>query len=159
MHFMHWMIDGHNLIPNVPGISLHDLDDEAALIEWLSVYTRRTQDEIELFFDKGNTGSQKPRCINRIRVTFVPSNRTADQAIIERLNELGGRAADYTVVSSDHVVQVNARAARAKVMESNAFVQRVQEKLSRETSTDTEKKGIPDDELQWWVDFFDHRVK
>jgi uncharacterized protein len=159
MHFMHWMIDGHNLIPNVPGISLHDLDDEAALIEWLSVYTRKTQDEIELFFDKGNTGSLKPRHINRIQVTFVPSHRTADQAIIDRLRGLGGKAADYTVVSSDHVIQVNARAVRAKVMESKAFVQRVLEKLSEETPTGTGKNGIPDDELQWWVDFFEHRTK
>jgi uncharacterized protein len=159
MHFMRWIIDGHNLIPNVPGISLHDLDDEAALIEWLSTYTRKTQDEIELFFDKGNASSLKPRRINRIRVTFVPPTRTADQAIINRLQDLGGKAADYSVVSSDHVVQVNARAAKAKVMESSAFVQRVQEKLSREVIATTEIMGIPDEELQWWVDFFDHRIK
>jgi uncharacterized protein len=159
MHFMHWMIDGHNLIPHVPGISLHDLDDEAALIEWLSTYTRKTQDEIELFFDKGNNGSLKPKRVNRIRITFVPSIRTADQAIIDRLQDLGGKAADYTVVSSDHVVQVNARAARAKVMESSAFVQRVQKKLSREVIPTTEIQGIPDEEIQWWVDFFEHRTK
>jgi predicted RNA-binding protein with PIN domain len=155
---MQWIIDGHNLIPHVPGLSLSDPDDEDALIFWLQEYTRKTSDTIELFFDKAAIGQKSPVKHGRIIVNYVPASTIADQAIISRLQKLAARAANYTVVSSDHFVQTNARASRAKIMESSTFVDRVTHTLksNNPASPDTSHQ-LKDEEIQWWLDFFNHR--
>jgi len=46
---MEWIIDGHNLIPHVRGLSLADLDDEQALIELLIQFCRLKHDRAVVF--------------------------------------------------------------------------------------------------------------
>jgi uncharacterized protein len=152
---MQWIIDGHNLIPFVPGLSLSDLDDENALIGWLSEFVRAGSDSVELFFDKAAPQHAGSRKLGRLTVRHVPAHRTADLAISERLHGLGKQAANYTVVSSDHQVQANARECRAQVMESALFVQRMQQKKVRKASGD--QKALNDDEVAMWIDLFNHR--
>lgn len=154
---MQWIIDGHNLIPNIPGMKLSDLDDEAALIAWLEDFLRKSKDSIEVFFDKAAPGQVKSRKQGRLSITFVQANRTADQAIIERLSRLARNASNYTVVSSDHVVQVNAHAAHAKTMDSSAFVRKVTSLPDAPVKDSDSARPLRDEEIQWWVDFFDRK--
>jgi predicted RNA-binding protein with PIN domain len=50
---MQYLIDGHNLIPKVPGLSLSDPDDEEQLINKLSGWARISRQKIIVFFDRG----------------------------------------------------------------------------------------------------------
>ena len=152
---MQWIIDGHNLIPFVPGLSLSDPDDENALIDWLSEFVRSGGDTIELFFDKAALMHAGIRKLGRLMVRHVPANRTADQAISERLHALGRQAANYTVVSSDRQVQANARECRARSMESALFVQRVQQARARKATG--EQRRLGEQEVAMWLDLFNHR--
>lgn len=152
---MQWMIDGHNLIPFVPGLSLSDLDDENALIDWLTEFLRGGGDSIEVFFDKAAPMHAGIRKLGRLTIRYVAANRTADQAISERLHGLGKQAANYTVVSSDHQVQANARECRARVMESALFAQRMQQARGKKASA--EQRPLGEQEVAMWLDLFNHR--
>jgi predicted RNA-binding protein with PIN domain len=117
-----YLVDGHNLIPHVPGLSLTDLDDEAALIELLAVYARvKRKRGIAVFFDKAAPLRAGARSYGSIRAHFVPASSSADEAIRRELSALGSKARNATVVSSDRTVQANARAARAGVISSEQF--------------------------------------
>ena len=56
---MRWIIDGHNLIPHIPGLSLSDLDDEDKLILWIQEFLKGNHDSVELYFDKAAIGQTK----------------------------------------------------------------------------------------------------
>ena len=45
------IVDGHNLIPKIKGLSLKMLDDESELIQILQEYARLTRKKIEVYFD------------------------------------------------------------------------------------------------------------
>ena len=115
------LIDGHNLIPHISGIDLSALDDEKALIRVLQEYCRLRRKQVEVYFDRAVVGQAGPRRFGQVMAVFVHEGRTADEAIMDRLNKLGKRARNATVVSSDRQVQQAARAAHASVVSSQAF--------------------------------------
>jgi hypothetical protein len=53
---MPYIIDGHNLIPRIPGIELDDLDDEKELIKLLQGFLSRANKKAHLYFDRASTG-------------------------------------------------------------------------------------------------------
>ena len=53
---MPYLIDGHNLIPRIPGLSLKDLDDETALIQILQRFAARQGSRVDVFFDRAPPG-------------------------------------------------------------------------------------------------------
>ena len=123
---MLFLIDGHNLIPKVPGLSLEVVDDEQQLIELLQDFCRRSGRRrrsawLEVFFDQAPPGQAGTRRYGMVTAHFVRRGKTADQAIVERLIRLGKQAHNYTVVSSDHQVQNAAHEVRASVLSSEAF--------------------------------------
>lgn len=123
---MRYLIDGHNLIPKIPGLSLQALDDERQLIELLQEFcrqhARRRRDAcLEVFFDQAPPGQAGTRRYGMVKAHFVRQGRTADQAILESLRRQGKQARNYTVVSSDHQVQSGAREMRAGVLSSEQF--------------------------------------
>ena len=118
---MPYIIDGHNLIPRVPGLSLDEIDDEIRLVELLQEFCRRERKKVEVFFDRAAPGGSRHRKFGSVTAKFVRHGSTADEAILERLRRLGGEARNYTVVSSDRYVQKAAQAARARVLTSPEF--------------------------------------
>jgi uncharacterized protein len=129
-----YIIDGHNLIPKIPGWSLRAIDDEVQLIDLLQVYARvRRRRQIEVYFDGAPPGQSGGRAYGTIRANFVPAGLSADEVIRRRLAELGRRARNATVVSSDRQVQANARAAQAKVMSSEEFAKELLSAAEEET--------------------------
>lgn len=118
---MPYIIDGHNLIPKIPGISLDEIDDENQLIELLQEFCRRERKRVEVYFDNAPPGGARARSFGSVSARFVRQGRTADDAISEKLDRLGGSARNYTVVSSDHAVQAAGRAKRARVLSSEEF--------------------------------------
>ena len=53
---MPYLIDGHNLIPCMHGMSLDQLDDEMRLIDILEPYFRKIRKKATIFFDRGSAG-------------------------------------------------------------------------------------------------------
>ena len=120
---MPYIIDGHNLIPKVPGLSLEDQDDEQQLVNLLQDFCRVKQKKVEVFFDNAPAGSSGARTFGCVVARFIRQGRTADQAILEKLRRLEGDARNWTVVSSDREVRNSARSVRAKSMRVEEFAQ------------------------------------
>ena len=56
---MQWLIDGHNLIGQMPNLRLDDPDDEAKLLQYLRNFRARTGHRITVVFDAA-TKSVRP---------------------------------------------------------------------------------------------------
>ena len=118
---MPYIIDGHNLIPKVPGLSLQLMDDEQQLVEMLQEFCRHQRKQVEVYFDNAPPGGVRARNLGLVTARFVRQGTTADSAIRRRLANLGRVARNWTVVSSDQAVQAEARAAQAQAMSSETF--------------------------------------
>jgi predicted RNA-binding protein with PIN domain len=150
------IIDGHNLIPKLPGFSLRAVDDEIQLIELLQEYCRRARKHVEVYFDSAPPGQSRAKNYGSVTAHFVRQGQTADQAIRNKLSRLGGKARNWTVVSSDREVQSTARAARARVMSAEAFAGRITEVLAQEEGRGEmqDERSLNPEELQDWLKLF-----
>jgi predicted RNA-binding protein with PIN domain len=152
------VIDGHNLIPKIPGLSLHDLDDEPKLIELIQEYCRLKRTSAELFFDgalPGFSGSSKG---GSVHIHFIRKGNTADQAIIDFLTQKGKSAPNFTLVSSDHHVQNQCRALGAAVTASEQFAYDLINTLSRaEKSPSSSNKPLSAVEVDEWLAIFNNK--
>jgi predicted RNA-binding protein with PIN domain len=119
------IIDGHNLIPKVNGLSLSLPDDEERLVELLN-RSFTGQGKLEVYFDGAPAGQTGVRVIGRVQVHFVTASSSADEAIRARLRKLGKSARGWVVVTSDRSVQAAAREAHAGVMQSEEFAHLLQ---------------------------------
>jgi predicted RNA-binding protein with PIN domain len=158
---MQYLIDGHNLIPKVPGLSLEAPDDERQLIELLQEFCRRSGHRrrgawLEVFFDQAPLGQAGTRRYGMVMAHFVRQGKTADQAIVLRLKRLGKGARNFTVVSSDHQVQNAAHEARAKVLSSEAFAALLRAGAGEGTPAPENRPEVTLDpqELNEWLDLF-----
>jgi predicted RNA-binding protein with PIN domain len=158
---MQYLIDGHNLIPKIPGLSLEALDDEQQLIVVLQDFCRRSGRRrrsawLEVFFDQAPPGQAGTRRYGMVIAHFVRQGRTADQAIIQRLKRLGKGARNFTVVSSDHQVQNAAHEARAGVLSSESFAAllRSSAEENRPALENRSEVALDPQELDEWLDLF-----
>jgi hypothetical protein len=162
MHNVRILIDGHNLIPHIPGLSLGTLDDETALIELLQVYTRHSRHKVEIFFDAAPPGHAGARAYGMVTAHFVSARTIADAAIRVRLKALGSEARQVMVVSSDRQVQAEARASGAQIRACEQFARELLSAPAAGTSASKRKHGakpapeapLPADQVQDWLDLF-----
>jgi len=153
---MPYIIDGHNLIPRIPGLSLQDIDDEMQLVEMLQDFCRISRKKVEVYFDNAPPGQLKVRKFGHVTVFFVRAGTTADQAIKQKLHRLGNESRNWSVVSSDREVQSAARAARATVIPTQTFAgQLLRTGEQTHTSTDiSETPTISSEEVEDWLKLF-----
>lgn len=153
---MPYIIDGHNLIPKVPGLSLQELDDEQQLLEMLQEFCRRQRKQAEAFFDNAPPGGVRARNLGSVTARFVRQGTTADDAIRKRLANLGRAARNWTVVSSDQAVQTEARAVQAQVMPSEAFARLLIQSLddTRADQGETADATLNPAEVDEWLQLF-----
>jgi predicted RNA-binding protein with PIN domain len=153
------LIDGHNLIPHVNGLSLSALEDELQLIELLQKYCQVTHRVVEVYFDGAPAGQVGARRYGLVQAHFVRKGQTADRAIALRLQRLGKGAANWIVVSSDHQVQGEARASHATVCSSEDFAKQLWE-TQQKAKTATQASGmggLSPDEVDEWLRLFEMR--
>jgi uncharacterized protein len=149
------IIDGHNLIPKIPGISLHSIDDEMQLIEMLQEYCRKSRKKVEVYFDNAPPGAPRARSFTNLTARFVREGQTADQAIRGKLKRLGGEARNWTVVSSDHAVQSSARASRAAVLSSEVFARQLLQILEQsKPEGEAREETLSEEEIDDWLELF-----
>lgn len=119
---MQYLIDGHNLIARMPGLSLADPHDEVKLIQllkrWCAADRRR---KVTVVFDAGLPGGEARHLSGGgVRVVFAPGNRTADSVIIKRIEQIRDPA-EHTVVSSDGAILTSAQRRRVTGVRSEQF--------------------------------------
>jgi uncharacterized protein len=151
---MPYLIDGHNLIPNVAGIQLTDPDDETRLVSLLQDFCRERRKTVEVFFDRAPAGQAGTRRFGRVRAQYVREGMTADDAIMGRLAQLGKKARNYTVVSSDRQVQQAARAVHAQVLSSQAFAKGLRSLESPGSGDDGRGRLLSPEEVTAWEELF-----
>ncbi|HIE57676.1 MAG TPA: hypothetical protein EYP88_05545 [Anaerolineales bacterium] len=151
---MPYLIDGHNLIPKIPGLNLRDMDDEAALIHLLQDFCRQTGKQVEVYFDNAPPGGMRIRNFGRVTAHFVRSGRTADDAIAAHLKRMGRAARNWTVVSSDRQVQAAARGAQARRLSSNEFASLLMEAQDDAEVSPNDDIDLSADEVNQWLDIF-----
>lgn len=152
------LIDGHNLIDKVPGLSLADPDDEAELVHRIRRYCRRHRRRATVVFDAGILGGRS-RALStpEVEVVFAPPGRRADDIIRERLRKASDPAG-WLVVSSDHQIQRAARQAGARVTTSENFAAKMQTSSPAPANSPAPAKPrtlrLSEDELQEWLELF-----
>lgn len=155
-----YLVDGHNLIPNIPGLSLADIDDEMRLADWLQVFCQRQQQEVEVFFDQAPPGAASKRRWGRVIMHFVRQGTLADSAIEARLAQLGKAARNVVVVSSDRRVQMAARNVHARVMASEDFAaELIRPGPEKPGVSRAEGPSLTPEEVSEWEDLFRRRPR
>ena len=153
---MPYIIDGHNLIPKIPGLTLREMDDEIQLVQLLQDFGRLQRKRIEVFFDNSPPGQPRVQKFGMVTARFVRQGITADEAIHNRLRRLGGTARNWTVISSDLAVQSFTRQARAHFISSEEFAHLLTATLQDSQEDEGEIRDIPlsSDELDAWLKLF-----
>lgn len=149
------IIDGHNLIPKVRGLSLQRVDDEIELISLLQTYCRVRRKTVEVYFDQAAPGRQGTRNFGAVRAHFVAASSNADTAIRQALHKLGRKARSWEVVSSDRQVQAEARSLGVKVVPSEEFAALLEDAAERAVKGAGETDVLSADEVSRWLDEFD----
>lgn len=159
---MHYLIDGHNLIGKLPGLSLDDPDDEVKLAHllkrWCAADPRR---KVTVIFDAGLPGGEaKHLSGGGVKVVFAPNNRTADAVIIQRIAGIK-HPPEYTIVSSDRVILEAAQRRRFPVQRSEDFATAMlADRTFRDKKDETKIDDRPEvpamnpDELAEWLTLF-----
>jgi len=148
------LIDGHNLIPPMPGVNLSDPDDEDQLIRMLQEFCRLRRKTVEVYFDRAPAGRAGSQQHGQVRAHFVLRGTTADAAIMARLKKMGKRAKNMTVVSSDRQVAAAARAVHAGVVTAEAFAKEWSGLAENEPELDPRNRMLGEDEVTKWEQFF-----
>ena len=112
--------------------------------------------QLEVFFDGAPIAQAGTRRLGSVTAHFVRLGNTADNAIRNRLKQLGKSAKNWTVVSSDRQVQAEARAARAEVISSDSFAGMLKQAHDSAPKPGNERKLSPQ-EVDDWLRLFEER--
>ena len=154
------VIDGHNLVPKIPGMRLTDLDDESELIQLVQQYCRLRRNNAELFFDGALPGMPGVKTGGLVHVHNVPKGMTADQAIVDFLSARGKAARNYTLVSSDRRVQAEARSLGCTILSSDQFSAELVNTLSQMSEEKKKQdKPLSAAEVDEWLEWFNKSDK
>lgn len=148
------LIDGHNLIGQIPAIDIADPDDEARLVLLLRRYAaRRRGRKVVVVFDRGVYGH--PANLNGYGVEAHFARSPADAELIRRIRAVKRRD-EWLVVSSDRAVAGEARARGIPVVSSQEFARRLAA-LDQPRVSAREKIGerpLSPAEVEEWMRFF-----
>lgn len=156
---MHFLIDGHNLIGQLPNLSLADPNDEEKLVASLRRYRARTGHKVTVIFDAGHTyQSPQTKKIGGVTVQFAPQGRTADQIISRRLQRVKNPQG-WLIVSSDRAVQQTARRRQVRILTGQEFAQQL---FQNDPESDQEAGSWEDvrlsaEEVDEWLTLFKRR--
>ncbi|NMA13369.1 MAG: NYN domain-containing protein [Chloroflexi bacterium] len=154
------LVDGHNLIPKLPSLSLNDPQDERKLIEILSEYARLSRHKVILFLDKRAIGQAFAKTVGTIKIFHADERTTADETIVHYLQKHSPKSQTMLVISSDHHVQIQAKSLGAKTQRSEEFAKTVVKLLQNPPSYKNNKakpkmeEPLSAEEMSDWIDIF-----
>lgn len=156
---VHWvqssmaiLIDGHNLIGKIPGLSLDDPDDEEKLLVRLRAYRARTGKRLVVYFDPGIAYQSPARWSQGgISVRQAGTGHRADELMIRDLGR-HQNPRELTVVTSDRAIQSVARQHDARVIDSASFATELRRPRVEDDAPDI--SPLSEDEVQEWLAIF-----
>jgi predicted RNA-binding protein with PIN domain len=117
-----YLIDGHNLIAQMPDLSLDDPNDEVKLVLRLRQFAGRKRQSITVVFDHGIPGGwSSGLSTGPVKVIFAGSHSNADRIIMERIRE-AKTPTNIKLVTSDGEIRRAGEARRVEVISAQEFV-------------------------------------
>jgi predicted RNA-binding protein with PIN domain len=152
---MHYLIDGHNLIAKMPGISLDDPNDEAKLVirlkSWSAGSKRR---RITVVFDSGLPGGQsRALSSGSVKVLFASTGSSADAILIGRIRKVQNPA-EYTLVTSDRAVIKAAQARNMPRISAESFAAQIQTSNKSAKAESDLAPVLSAEEVEEWLQLF-----
>jgi hypothetical protein len=164
---MPYLIDGHNLIAQMPGMALTDPDDEAKLVLKLRSFAGRVGKRVTVVFDHGLPGGVSTLLsTHSVQVRFAFEHGSADQVlrdIIRRLDNPSG----WILVSSDVEVTALAQLRGMKCVASQVFAHQLSElpaaapksRAARRAKGQKENPRLSQAELDEWLSLFGDKAE
>jgi predicted RNA-binding protein with PIN domain len=150
------LIDGHNLIGQIPGMSLADYDDEGELVMLLRRYTTAKRGRsVVVVFDHGVYGHPQRLDGYGVICYFARSPQDADAQLIKRINALK-RPRDWRLVTSDRQVARAAEERGMRVISAREFAQQLL-RPARQSATPPEEQRdvrLSPAEVDEWLKLF-----
>ncbi len=152
---MPYLIDGHNVIGQMPRLSLDDPDDEAKLVLLVRSLCAREKRSATLIFDGGLPGGVSNLSSSNLMVVFASDRHTsADDLILKRIaaepNPQG-----LIVVTSDQRLVNAAKQRRASVLRSAEFARLLARPAP--AAAPEKERGPSADEISKWEALFKNR--
>jgi hypothetical protein len=143
---MPFLIDGHNLIGQLPGWRLDDPDDEQKLVVLLRGYLRRVKKKGSVVFDRGQPTAQQNLSNSILSVRFARPPATADDVIAELVRQ-ERNPRGVVVVTSDARIRAAVRERGATVRDAASFAR---ELLAQPALPNQKEKGLSAAEVEAW---------
>ncbi|MFN8372334.1 MAG: NYN domain-containing protein [Anaerolineae bacterium] len=155
---MPYLIDGHNLIGQLPDISLTDPNDEAQLVQKLNGFAARTGKRCVVIFDHGLPGGASRMSTGSVQVLFASRPGEADDLMLRRIEQMRDTKG-WVVVTSDQRVIEAARRKGIGALRSAAFAQLLQDAPPRTRgkppqTADDKPAYISPQEIEEWLKKF-----
>ncbi|GAB4432493.1 MAG: NYN domain-containing protein [Chloroflexi bacterium OHK40] len=150
------LIDGHNLIGQLPMLSLADPDDEARLVLILRRYAaRRRGRRVIVVFDGGVYGHPEQLSGYGVEAHFARSPADADAELIRKIRAIRRRD-EWLVVSSDRAVIGEARARGIPTLSAQEFARRLASLDQPRASLSAKRNDRPlsREEVEEWLRVF-----
>ena len=152
------IIDGHNLIPKIPGLRLSDPEDECKLTGLIQEYCRLKRSNAELFFDGAPPGINNKSNGGLVHVHYIRKGLTADQAMINFLSAKGKSSRNFILISSDRRVQIEARSLGCAILTSDQFAAELINILSGKIENKKKQEtSLSPQEVNEWLELFSHK--
>ena len=152
---MPFLIDGHNLVGQTPGLSLADPDDEAKLVQLIKRYCSRHKKKAVVIFDRGQPGGKSSLSGAGVEVRFASSSSDADTLIRNRLRDLPDPK-NWTVVTSDNAVAQAAKERGARVLPSADFAA---EMLAGGAKDEKQEAKLSKEDVAEWEELFQQKTE
>lgn len=149
---MPYLIDGHNLIGQLPDISLRDPDDEAKLITKLRGFAARTGKKCHVIFDHGLPGGKSKLSNGAVKVVFAARPGEADDVMLARIRKINDTKG-WIIVSSDNRVLSAARRRGMRGVRATEFAEQIQAPLPIPKNENPNVYVSPK-EVQEWLEIF-----
>lgn len=150
---MPYLIDGHNLIQSMKGISIEDPDDEAKLVRTLRSFMIGQNKKCKVFFDGGLPGGYSRMSCSRVQVRFAHAGQEADVNIIHCIHQLANPK-QWTLVSSDRKIREQARLRKIKLVHAWEFAQALEARKTLSSQCDAVDPPMQEAELDEWYEIF-----
>ena len=147
------LVDGHNLIGQMPTLSLQDPHDEEKLVTLLRSYRARTGKAITVVFDPGEGFhlAQSHR-VGGVEVVFASHGSTAD-AVIARRIRTSRNPRGWLVVTSDQQLVDTVGRYGARVQSAAEFAAQLDRPA--EGPPEWREKPPSPDEVEAWLSLFE----
>lgn len=150
---MPYLIDGHNVIGQTPGLSLADPDDEVKLTALVRRWCLREKRKATLIFDGGLPGGVSKLSNADVIVVFASTSHTiADDLILNRIRA-EKNPNGLIVVSSDQKIVNAAKQQRMTVLSSAEFGRGLL-KVKQAEAISAKETGLTKEDVAEWEQLF-----